>query len=70
MRIPTHILIDLDRQYLVHFIADSSAGFTVRDVKLTGGLSEAGLHLRRHGFRWNMVKPGEKDVKTPTTGIY
>ena len=35
MRIPTHILIDLDRQYLVHFIADSSAGFTVRDVKLT-----------------------------------
>eukprot|EP00435_Cladocopium_sp_Y103_P044108 s1414_g12.t1 len=34
-RIPTHILIDLDRQYLVHFIADSSAGFTVRDVKLT-----------------------------------
>ena len=36
----------------------------------TGGLSEAGLHLRRHGFRWNMVKPGEKDVKTPTTGIY
>lgn len=34
-QIPTHILIDLDRQYLVHFIADSSAGFTVRDVKLT-----------------------------------
>lgn len=34
-QIPTNILIDLDRQYLVNFIADSSAGFTVRDVKLT-----------------------------------
>ena len=34
-QIPTNVLIDSERQYLVNFIADSSAGFTVRDVKLT-----------------------------------
>ncbi|CAK9023094.1 unnamed protein product [Durusdinium trenchii] len=34
-QIPTNVLIDVERQYLVRFIADSSPGFTVRDVKLT-----------------------------------
>eukprot|EP00439_Symbiodinium_sp_Y106_P041673 s267_g5.t1 len=34
-QIPTNLDVDLDRQYLVTFIADSSAGFAVKDVKLT-----------------------------------
>ncbi|CAJ1363019.1 unnamed protein product [Effrenium voratum] len=34
-QIPTSASIDQDRQYLVRFIQDSSAGFFVRDVKLT-----------------------------------
>eukprot|EP00435_Cladocopium_sp_Y103_P010643 s2436_g2.t1 len=34
-QIPTEELIDQERQYLVRFITDSSAGFCVRDVKLT-----------------------------------
>ncbi|CAE7221392.1 unnamed protein product, partial [Symbiodinium natans] len=34
-QIPTNLDVDLDRQYLVRFITDSSAGFAVNDVKLT-----------------------------------
>lgn len=34
-QIPTQEVIDEERQYLVRFITDSSAGFCVRDVKLT-----------------------------------
>lgn len=34
-QIPTEESIDQERQYLVRYITDSSAGFCVRDVKLT-----------------------------------
>mmetsp|Transcript_4606 Transcript_4606/g.10812 ORF Transcript_4606/g.10812 Transcript_4606/m.10812 type:complete len:647 (-) Transcript_4606:31-1971(-) len=34
-QIPSEAYIDMDRQYLVRFICDSSPGFFVRDVRLT-----------------------------------
>ncbi|OLQ05769.1 hypothetical protein AK812_SmicGene11045 [Symbiodinium microadriaticum] len=47
--------VDLDRQYLVTFI-DSSAGFAVKDVKLT---QDRGPYLKVHGMMYN-----EKDQLT------
>mmetsp|Transcript_4205 Transcript_4205/g.10138 ORF Transcript_4205/g.10138 Transcript_4205/m.10138 type:complete len:85 (+) Transcript_4205:3-257(+) len=34
-QIPSATLLDTERQYLVRFVEDSSAGFQVRDVQLT-----------------------------------